>query len=80
MILSVELGKGGIIDYFQYNERENKLQGGGKEINYFGVRRLAGGEAPLPTRAAARDVLYPLPLVACVLDANRFCFSVSSYA
>ena len=32
----------------------------------------SSGEAPLPIRAIARDVLKPLPLVACVLDANRF--------
>ena len=31
------------------------------------VARLRGGEAPLPIRAAARDVLQSLPLVACVL-------------
>ena len=31
------------------------------------VARPRGGEAPLPIRAAARDVLQSLPLVACVL-------------
>ena len=31
-----------------------------------------GGEAPLPTRATARDVLKPLPLVACFFRCTVF--------
>ena len=31
----------------------------------------SGGEAPLPVRATARDVLYPLPLVALIPLATR---------
>ena len=41
---------------------------------YARVSPFTGGEAPLPIRAAARDVLFPLPLVALII-ANTMFFS-----
>ncbi len=45
--------------------------GGSTRTRILRIRRIfAGGEAPLPIRAAARDVLQPLPLVANVFVAQ----------